>query len=105
MTNVSFGRRKDGRVYPKKSVQKISRSINKIPKKITIHGLAWAGYVVDYADNLRHKSLSRAVDKYGKTDTMHELIQMRKKYEGNERMKRVIDSDIDYLAKGKFEED
>lgn len=105
---TEFRTRKNGKAYPLRNnrvVEKATQISQAQLKKMHIHGLTWAGYVVDYADDLRHKSLSRAVDKYGKTDTMDELIQMRKKYEGNERMGRVIDSDLDYLAKGKFEED
>ena len=73
-------------------------------KKIHIHGLSLAGYAVDLADELRRKSLARAIEKYGKGDTMAELSLLRTKYQGNERMERVIDSDIAYVAKGRFEE-
>ena len=73
-------------------------------KKIHIHGLSMAGYAVDLADDLRKKALTMAVEKYGKSDTLTELSLLRTKYQGNERMERVIDSDIAYIAKGRFEE-
>jgi hypothetical protein len=73
-------------------------------KKIHIHGLSLAGYALDLADGLRKKALEKAVTKYGKGDTMAELSLLRTKYQGNERMERVIDSDIAYVATGKFEE-
>ena len=34
-----------------------------------------------------------------------ELSLLRSKYGGKARMEKVIDSDIEYIAKGKFEED
>ncbi len=74
-------------------------------KKVHIHGLSLAGYAVDLADDLRKRSLCKAIEKYGKGDTMAELSLLRSKYEGNERMERVIDSDISFVAKGKFEAD
>lgn len=74
-------------------------------KKIHIHGLSMAGYALDLADELRKKALEKAVTKYGKGDTMAELSILRTKYQGNQRMERVIDSDISYVAKGNFEED
>ena len=40
----------------------------------------------------------------GKADTMAELSLLRSKYDGNARMEKVIDSDIAYVATGKFEE-
>ena len=73
-------------------------------KKIHIHGLSMAGYAVDLADDLRKKALTRAVEKYGKSDTLTELSVLRTKYQGNRRMERVIDSDIAYIARGRFEE-
>ena len=105
---TEFGRRKDGRVYPKpnagyKGITK--RLTTEDLKHIHIHGLSLAGYAVDLADGMRKKALNRAVDKYGKGDTMAELSLLRTKYEGNARMERVVDSDIAYIAKGKFEED
>ena len=105
---TEFRTRKDGRVYPKKNGKftGITRKLTQADlKKIHIHGLSLAGYAVDLADDLRKKALERAVDKYGKGDTMAELSLLRSKYQGNERMERVIDSDIAYIAKGKFEED
>ena len=105
---TEFGRRKDGRVYPKSSgkFKGITRKITQADlKKIHIHGLSLAGYALDLADGLRKKALEKSVSKYGKADTMAELSLLRSKYEGNARMERVIDSDIAYVAKGKFEED
>ena len=63
-----------------------------------------AGYALDLADDLRKRALANAITKYGKADTMAELSLLRSKYDGNERMERVIDSDIAYVATGKFEE-
>ena len=105
---TEFGRRKDGRVYPKPSAgyRGITKQLTaKDLKHIHIHGLSLAGYAVDLADGMRKKALNRAVGKYGKADTMAELSLLRTKYEGNARMERVVDSDIAYIAKGKFEED
>ena len=105
---TEFGRRKDGRVYPKPSAgyKGITKQLTaKDLKHIHIHGLSLAGYAVDLADGMRKKALNRAVGKYGKADTMAELSLLRTKYEGNARMERVVDSDIAYIAKGKFEED
>ena len=107
---TEFGTRKDGRVYPKRSggsrFQGITKKLSQADlKKIHIRGLSLAGYAVDLADDLRKRAISRAVGKYGKSDTMAELALLRSKYQGNERMERVIDSDIAYVAKGKFEED
>ena len=105
---TEFGRRKDGRVYPKPSAgyRGITKQLTaKDLKHIHIHGLSLAGYAVDLADGMRKKALNMAVDKYGKADTMAELSLLRTKYEGNARMERVVDSDIAYIAKGKFEED
>ena len=104
---TEFGRRKDGRVYPKRNgrFQGITRKITQADlKKVHIHGLSMAGYALDLADDLRKKALEKAVAKYGKADTMAELSLLRPKYDGNERMERVIDSDIAYVATGKFEE-
>ena len=105
---TEFGRRKDGRVYPKRNgrFQGITRKITQADlKKIHIHGLSLAGYALDLADDLRKRALVKAVNKYGKADTMAELSLLRSKYDGNARMERVIDSDISYVAGGKFEED
>ena len=106
---TEFGRRKDGRVYPTKQsagYRGITKQLTaKDLKHIHIHGLSLAGYAVDLADGMRKKALNRAVGKYGKADTMAELSLLRTKYEGNARMERVVDSDIAYIAKGKFEED
>ena len=105
---TEFGRRKDGRVYPKRNgrFQGITRKTTEADlKKIHIHGLSLAGYALDLADDLRKRALGEAVTKYGKADTMAELSLLRSKYDGNERMERVIDSDIAYVARGKFEED
>ena len=105
---TEFGKRKDGRAYPKpkagyKGITK--RLTSEDLKHIHVHGLSIAGYAVDLADDLRKRAINRAVDKYGKSDTMAELSLLRTKYEGNARMEKVIDSDIAYIAKGKFEED
>ena len=105
---TEFGRRKDGRVYPKQNAgyKGITKKLTANDlKHIHIHGLSIAGYALDLADNLRKKALGKAVAKYGKSDTMAELSMLRSKYEGNARMERVIDSDIAYIAKGRFEED
>ena len=104
---TEFGRRKDGRVYPKSSArfQGITRKITQADlKKVHIHGLSMAGYALDLADDLRKRALAKAITKYGKADTMAELSLLRSKYDGNERMEKVIDSDIAYVAAGKFEE-
>ncbi len=105
---TEFGRRKDGRFY-KKSTENFHGITTKLSqadlKKIHIHGLSIAGYAVDLADDLRKNALSKAVAKYGKSDTMAELAMLRAKYSSNPRMLRVIDSDIAYIANGKFEED
>ena len=104
---TEFGRRKDGRVYPKRNgeFKGITRKITQADlKKVHIHGLSLAGYALDLADDLRKRALGKAVTKYGKADTMAELSLLRSKYDGNERMERVIDSDIAYVATGKFEE-
>ena len=85
--------------------QGITRKITQADlKKIHIHGLSMAGYALDLADDLRKKALAKAVTKYGKGDTMAELSLLRSKYDGNPRMEKVIDSDIAYVATGKFEE-
>jgi hypothetical protein len=105
---TEFRTRKDGRVYPKGhgKFKGITKKLTQTDlKKIHIHGLSIAGYAVDLADDLRRRALTRAVDKYGKGDTMAELSLLRTKYQGNERMERVIDSDIAYIARGKFEEE
>jgi len=41
----------------------------------------------------------------GKSDAMAEPSLLRSKYHGNRRIGRVIDSDIAFVARGKFEED
>ena len=105
---TEFGRRKDGRVYPKSNARYkgITKQLTTEDlKHIHIHGLSLAGYAVGLADGMRKKALNRAVGKYGKADTMAELSLLRTKYEGNARMERVVDSDIAYIARGKFEED
>lgn len=110
--SVAFGKRKDGKVYPKKAksvpgrIKDLSSNVKKMPKRVTIHGLSWAGYVVDYADEIRKKALSKAVEKYGKGEVMQEMGLLRAKYEGkgDKRLQRVVDSDLAYLAKGNFEE-
>ena len=104
---TEFGRRKDGRVYPKSSgrFQGITKKITLADlKKVHIHGLSLAGYALDLADDLRERALAKTVTKYGKADTMAELSLLRSKYDGNARMEKVIDSDIAYVATGKFEE-
>ena len=105
---TEFRTRKNGKAYPIRNNRVVKRAteISKAQlKKIHIHGLSLAGYAVDLADDLRKKSLAKAVNRYGKADTMAELSLLRDKYAGNERMERVIDSDIAYIAKGKFEEE
>ena len=105
---TEFGRRKDGRIYPKRNgrFQGITRKITQADlKNVHIHGLSMAGYALDLADDLRKRALAKAVTKYGKADTMAELSLLRSKYGDNTRMERVIDSDISYVAGGKFEED
>ncbi|WP_276935460.1 hypothetical protein [Ferroplasma acidiphilum] len=109
---TEFRTRKNGKAYPLRNnrvVQKATQKATQISqaqlKKIHIHGLSLAGYAVDLADSLRKKALVKAVNKYGKSDTMAELSLLRDRYAGNERMERVIDSDIAYIAKGKFEEE
>ncbi len=69
-------------------------------KKMHIHGLVIAGWAIDLADSERHKAIDRAVDKYGKTDTMAKLLALRQKYEksGKEDRLKVVDSDIKYIA-------
>ena len=74
-------------------------------KKVHIHGLSWAGYVLDYADDLRKKALNLAVEKYGKGEVMSELSALRIRHNGNTRLENVIDSDMAYISTGKFEED
>ena len=103
---TEFRTRKDGRVYPKGSkFQGITRKITQADlKKIHIHALSMAGYALDLADDLRKRALGKAITKYGKADTMAELSLLRSKYDGNARMEKVIDSDIAYVATGKFEE-
>lgn len=104
---TEFRTRKDGRKYPvgNRKFKGITKKITSVDlKKIHIHGLSLAGYALDLADSLRKKALEKAVTKYGKGDTMAELSLLRTKYQGNERMERVIDSDIAYVAKGRFEE-
>ena len=104
---TEFRTRKDGRVYPKSSgkFKGITRKITQADlKKVHIHGLSLAGYALDLADDLRKRALGKAVTKYGKADTMAELSLLRSKYAGNARMEKVIDSDIAYVATGKFEE-
>jgi hypothetical protein len=105
---TEFRTRKDGKVYPK-GVAKFKGMAKKITqtdlKKVHIHALSIAGYALDLADDLRKRALEKAVTMYGKGDTMAELAILRKKYDNSERMKRVIDSDISYVANGKFEED
>jgi len=105
---TEFRTRKDGRRYPigTGKFKGITKKITSADlKKVHIHGLSLAGYALDLADGLRRKALEKAVAKYGKGDTMAELSMLRTKYQGNERMERVIDSDIAYVARGKFEED
>jgi len=105
---TEFRTRKNGKAYPisNNRAVKRAREISQAQlKKIHIHGLAMAGYAVDLADSLRKKALNKAVNRYGKSDTMAELSLLRDRYAGNERMERVIDSDIAYIAKGKFEEE
>ena len=105
---TEFRTRKDGRVYVKGNgkFQGIPKKITQADlKKVHIHNLSIAGYALDLADDLRKKALGKAVAKYGKGDTMAELSILRSKYGGNARMEKVIDSDIAYIAKGKFEED
>jgi len=105
---TEFRTRKDGRKYPigTGKFKGITKKITSADlKKVHIHGLSLAGYALDLADGLRKKALEKAVTKYGKGDTMAELSLLRTKYQGNERMERVIDSDIAYVARGKFEED
>lgn len=104
---TEFRTKRNGKVYPVKHsrvVQQAKQITKTQLRKIHIHGLTMAGYAVDLADSLRKKALNKAVNKYGKSDTMAELALLRDKYAGNERMERVIDSDISYIAKGKFEE-
>ena len=104
---TEFRTRKDGRVYPKRNgrFQGITRKITQADlKKVHIHGLSLAGYTLDLADDLRKRALGKAVTKYGKADTMAELSLLRSKYGDNTRMEKVIDSDIAYVATGKFEE-
>jgi len=104
---TEFRTRKDGRKYPigTGKFKGITKKITSADlKKVHIHGLSLAGYALDLADGLRKKALEKAVTKYGKGDTMAELSLLRTKYQGNERMERVIDSDIAYVARGKFEE-
>ena len=105
---TEFRTRKDGRVYVKGNgkFQGIPKKITQADlKKIHIHGLSIAGYALDLADDMRKKALGKAVAKYGKGDTTAELSLLRSKYDGNARMEKVIDSDIAYIVKGKFEED
>jgi hypothetical protein len=104
---TDFRTRKDGRVYPKGNgkFQGITRKITQADlKKMHIHGLSLAGYALDLTDDLRKRALGKAVTKYGKADTMADLFLLRSKYNGNTRMEKVIDSDIAYVAIGKFEE-
>ena len=105
---TEFRTRKDGRVYVKGNgrFHGIKKKITQADlKKAHIHGLSIAGYALDLADDLRKKALGKAVAKYGKGGTMAELSILRSKYAGNARMEKVIDSDMAYIAKGRFEED
>ena len=109
MTN--FRSRPDGSKFPvshtrSKPVKMISKEqIKGTVKHVHIHGLTWSGYVLNYANDLRHKSLNIAVQKYGKGEVMQELAALRTRYNGNTRLENVIDSDMAYILKGKFEED
>ncbi|MDS0257725.1 hypothetical protein ApAK_08645 [Thermoplasmatales archaeon AK] len=103
---MEFRTKKDGTVYPiRRRFEGITRALSAADlKKIHLHGLSLAGYALDLADDVRKRALEKAIKKYGKADTMAELSLLRIKYEGNARMERVIDSDIAYVAAGKFGE-
>ena len=103
-------RKKDGRTIPIKDQASRAYTYSKQMtyqqiKKAKIHGLTWSGYVLNYADDLRKKALNIAVQKYGKGEVMSELSALRIKHSGNTRLENVIDSDMAYISKGKFEED
>lgn len=103
-------RRKDGRTIPIKDQASRAYTYSKQMtyqqiKKAKIHGLFISGYLLDLADNERKKFLQRAIKNYGKSEVIAELGNLRKTKAGNKRAERVIDSDLSYMANGKFEED
>lgn len=103
-------RKKDGRTIPisdkahKAYTYSKQMTLQQI-KKAQIHGLFISGYLLDLADDERKKFLNRAIKKYGKSEVIAELGNLRKTKEGNQRAEKIIDSDLSYLANGKFEED
>ncbi len=108
-TNTKF-RTIDGRKVPlnekaKRAYTYSKRMTYEDVKKAKIHGLFITGYILDIADNERRKYLRKAIEKYGKSDIISELGNLRQVKSGDQRAERVIDSDLAYLAIGKFEED
>ena len=108
-TNVKF-RTIDGRKVPMKDKAQRAYTYSKQMtgeqiKKAKIHGLFISGYILDMADHERRKYLQKAISKYGKSDVISELGNLRSLKGGDQRAERVIDSDLSYLATGKFEED
>ena len=109
VTNTKF-RTIDGRKVPFNEALKKGYTYSKQMtydqvKKARIHGLFFTGYILDMADHERRKYLQKAIAKYGKSDVISELGNLRSLKSGDQRAERVIDSDLAYLATGKFQED
>ena len=73
--------------------------------KAHLHGVVWAGYILNMADNERLKHLNKLVNKYGKKEATDELLYMLAKYQGKPKAETVLKSDLSYIKYGKFQED
>ena len=111
---TQFRKNSNGKAYPinnptSKPSQLISKEGLKELKakadKAHLHGVIWAGYILNMADNERLKHLNKLVNRYGKKEATDELLYMLAKYQGKQRAETVLKSDLSYIKYGKFEED
>ncbi len=111
---TQFRKNSNGKAYPiNNASNKPSRLISKEnlkelkakADKAHLHGVIWAGYILNMADNERLKHLNKLVNRYGKNEAQDELLYMLAKYQGKPRAETVIKSDLSYIKYGKFEED
>ena len=111
---TQFRKNSNGKAYPiNSSSTKPTRLISKEnlkelkakADKAHLHGVIWAGYILNMADNERLKHLNKLVNRYGKKEATDELLYMLAKYQGKPRAETVLKSDLSYIKYGKFEED
>ncbi len=108
---TEFGRRKDGRVYPKgnrRKGQAISRKLTaKEIEDLTGVGirhpgsLTDLGYHISEPESMKHAALNRAVRKYGMKETLRKLGELYRLDYNKPELKARIVRDIQFVSGGK----